>query len=106
MNYWYFRFEGVFKPEHEENALMGVFSSCLIPESNRKHATSLFEVALAENHIDLVKIVESFPVDGNALDPREGRNSLWIRWYRRAQDSGEVEFDPWHVFDPKNEEQA
>jgi hypothetical protein len=99
MKYWYFKFEGEFRKDSSEFGGMGVFSSCLVPESNLRIAKSLFFTALRGCEIDLVDVIEQFTIDGNELDPRDERNGFWIAWYNEVKAKGELLFDPWHVFD-------
>jgi hypothetical protein len=98
MNYWYFKFEGRFPKGSPEHGYKGVFSSCLVPESDYEKAKSMFLEALKENKLDLVDAIEHFSVDGEELDPEDEQNTLWITWYQEAKKKKRPVFDKWHVF--------
>lgn len=97
MKFWYFKYEGEFK-ENSSHFGEGVFSGCLIPDSNFQRAKSLFLKNLSEHSIRLVEIIEHFSLDGRELDPSDETNTFWIEWYERAEESKQVENDSWHVF--------
>jgi hypothetical protein len=101
MSFWYFRFEGRFREGSPTYGCKGVFSSCVVPESNFQRAKARFDRALARNKIDLIGILESFDVDGDELDPEDERNALWIKWCDQAKKRKRVVFDKWHVFEVK-----
>lgn len=98
MKYWYFKFEGQFPKGSPEHGYKGVFSSCLVPESNYEKAKSMFLRALKKNEIDLLDLMEHFSVDGEQLDPEDEQNTFWIKWYNEAKAKKEPVFDKWHVF--------
>ena len=60
MNFWYFKFEGIFSDQEQQEHLRGkgVFSSCLIPTEKLKAARKMFESALQEENIQLISIIE------------------------------------------------
>ena len=97
MKFWYFRFEGKFT-EQSENCGDGVFSSCLVPESNFRRAKTIFEGALPGKRIVLTEVIEYFSVDGEALDPTDEVNNFWITWYNKTKREGELSFEVFHVF--------
>lgn len=98
MKFWYFKFEGEFPKGSPEHGYKGVFSSCLVPESNYQKAKSVFLRALRENDINLVEVMEHFAVDGEELDPEDDHNTFWIKWYNETKKKKELIFDKWHVF--------
>ncbi len=58
---------------------------------------------LEKEKIRLLDLIEEYPVDGENLDPQDEENQFWISWYRRAKISQTVEFDKWHIYDPKGQ---
>lgn len=99
MQIWYFRFEGRFKEESKIDGCKGVFSSCLVPDSNYNRAKTIFLSSLKKKAIDLIEIIEFFDIDGEELDPNDEKNSFWIKWYQETMKEKTVIFDTYHVFD-------
>jgi hypothetical protein len=97
MKFWYFRFEGSFAQD-SPNFGDGVFSSCLIPQSNFQKAKSQFMHALSEQGIILTEIIEYFAVDADDLDPTDEANTFWIHWCEKARVLKQAVFDVWHVY--------
>lgn len=97
MRYWYYSFEGVFT-EKSINFGDGVFSNCLIPESNHQKAKKMFLSTLKENQIYLIEIIDYFSIDGEELDPEDENNSFWIELYKKTQTENKPVFDTWHLF--------
>jgi hypothetical protein len=99
MKYWYFKFEGEFPQGSPEHGYKGIFSSCLVPESNYQRAKAMFLQALKENDIKLIEIIEYFAVDEEELDPEDEQNTFWINLYNETKRKKGPVFDKWHVFD-------
>lgn len=99
MNYWYFSFEGKFIEGSPQFGCGGVFSNCLVPESDYEKAKRYFLRSLNEERIDLVKIGKEFEINGDELDPSDEINTFWIEIYNRAKKEGRPVYDKWQVFD-------
>jgi hypothetical protein len=100
MNFWRFKFEGVFTVKREDN-FKGVFSKCLVPEAKYEKAYSRFLQALGDEDIDLLEVIEPFDYDGLDLDDSDD-NLFWKQWYLKARESEEPVFAAWHVFVPED----
>ena len=102
MRYWYFFFEGRFRESQTNPHKKGVFSTCLVPNSNFEQAESLLLAGLDFHGIDLVEVKEFFDVDPDELDSSHPANTKWLEWCEEARKEGTVIFDPWHVFNIKS----
>ena len=98
MEFWYFKFEGRFKCTSSEYG-KGLFSGCLIPESNYMSAKLSFLNFLKENQIKIVDIVNEFSVDGTLLDPKDVNNTFWINFYKESKTVNKPVFDVWHLYE-------
>ena len=76
----------------------GVFSSCLVPTPDPKEADIEFREQLSALKVTLVELLESFPVDGDELDPNDPINKFWIEWCNEVREKGCVLFDTWHYW--------
>lgn len=101
MEFWYFKFEGKFA-KGSPNYGDGIFSACMVPESNYEQARSIFLNSLNVEDILLVEIIEEFSIDGHELDSSDIVNDFWIDLYRNAKSSGSVVYDTWHLFALEN----
>lgn len=99
MKFWYFRFEGRFLEGSPEYGCKQVFSSCMVPVSVYRRAKSAFLRTLKEEGIELIELLEHFPVDGDQLDPEDGKNAFWIKWYEEAKRTSKPVIDNYHVYD-------
>lgn len=81
----------------------GVFSSALVPESDRDRAVELLIVAMEIRGLTLTEITESIVVDPQTIDPDDPENKSWLEWYFEVKQAGCVCFDPWQFFDLESE---
>jgi len=102
MKFWYFKFHGKYSKD-SSNYGEGVYSGCLIPDSNRRTAKAEFLSALIEERIILEEILDSFALDGHELDPSDRDNDVWIDLYQQAEKLKTPIFTTLHLYDLSNE---
>lgn len=99
MTFWFFHFEGRFRPEAPTFGGKGLFSTCLVPLADREEALALLLEGLDYYRIDLLEIKESEEIDPDELDPDDADHQKWLKWCEETTEEGTVLFDPWQVYD-------
>ena len=100
MKFWCFHFEGYFSSDAPLYSGEGVFSYSLVPADSYVDAEFSFLQALADEKINLVEIIEHFPVDTdpNEMDPTAEENKFWIEWCLETELLGKPTFDTFHLY--------
>jgi hypothetical protein len=95
MKFYYFEFEGRFR---NSVPATGVFSSCIVPESERDAAEKCMLAALGEEGIEFIGLQDEFVVDDEELDPDEDNNAYWLSWHEEVARTRGVVFAPWQTY--------
>lgn len=102
MKFWCFNFEGYFSKDSSEYPEEGVYSWCLVPADNYLNAEFSFFEALTERKINLIEIIEHFPVDTEEMDLEDKDNLYWIEWCEETEMAGKPTFEAFDLY-PKEE---
>ena len=102
MRCWYFLFEGKGRFESGDHKLEHLYSSALVPRSDRELAIKLLIENLSEYGVELVEIEDDFLFDPDEYDMNSINNIGWNSWYEEVEKSRETIFTPWQIFPEEN----